>query len=67
MQTTSSVELFSSHDDPEYIQVADPITLASFVAFCSRSIVRFSFEAVRTITETRFHRSFGIRWVCNAA
>ena len=32
-----SVELFPSHDDPEYIQVADPITLASFVAFCSRS------------------------------
>ena len=33
----NSVELFPRRGDPEYIQIADPITLASFVAFCSRS------------------------------
>ena len=32
-----SVELFPKHGDPEYIHVDDPVTLASFVAFCSTS------------------------------
>ena len=30
-----SVEVFPEHGDPEYIHVDDPVTLASFVAFCS--------------------------------
>ena len=32
-----AVELLPNCDDPEYMQVIDPVTLASFVAFCSVS------------------------------
>ncbi len=32
-----SVAVLPEHEDPEYIHVDDPVTLASFVAFCSTS------------------------------